>query len=888
MGSRASRRARARKRGAPLWAYLTALVLVPLLGVAVLTLAAVRSSVAEAESAARAEAAVRAVAQLDAARSGVEHEVVPALALVILADPVITARVGLPSAVMSAAAKQYRSAVQTTRRTTDTALAQVPAGAVGAAAARRALGELAVLRSRADANTVSLNELYYAYVGISDELTAAQSHTAAAANSEDVPVPTLAAMRDVQLVAQLAQAVTRQMPLFVDAEIQRGTPQPADEPWRAAWQAYADAQRQMSELTSPSLRGAWAQLRSASAVTALDAVLATRVADAGATALPATRLVAIVNQAAERDRLVTHLLDTAVDDAQNLAAADRVRANDRRTSTLVLGLGILLVSLLGALVLGRRVSRALGLLAGQADQVSKGSLVEVEVLGPREVRTVSLALGSAVGSLRRIQAQAHAVARGDLADPVLAEPLAGPLGEVVHASVEQMVSAVRQREELQSALAHQAAHDPLTDLPNRSQAVELVTSALHRGARSGDMAGLLFIDLDGFKAVNDAYGHACGDDVLRQAAHRMRSAVRPGDVVCRLGGDEFIVLVEAVGNERDLVDLAGRLIAAVSEPIPAEGGNVVIGASIGVAVSRDAGTDPDVLLAEADIAAYRAKQRGRGRAEMFDENLRAQLSERAELEAAVAHGLAAGEMQLHYQPVLDVATDRLIGYEALVRWNRPGHGMVPPDSFIPVAEESRLICDLDRWVLGEATRQLAEWRAGWPATEPEPTVAVNISGRHLADRRVVHDVADALAASGVPARLLILEVTETVLVDDPAAITHLAALRDLGVSIAIDDFGTGYTSIGQLRTMPVDTLKIDRSFIASTEHGNPELVALIIRAAHTFGLTVVAEGVEEQAQLDQLRADACDQAQGYLLYRPMPAEDAGALLRPQRAVPGPA
>jgi predicted signal transduction protein with EAL and GGDEF domain len=353
-------------------------------------------------------------------------------------------------------------------------------------------------------------------------------------------------------------------------------------------------------------------------------------------------------------------------------------------------------------------------------------------------------------------------------------------------------------------------------------------------------------------------------------------------VVCRLGGDEFVVLVESVTAERDLVELAERLISVVSRPFPADGEQVVIGASVGIAVARDSGTDPDVLFAEADTAAYRAKQRGRGRAEVFDESLRVQLSERADLEAAIAHALTHGEMQLHYQPVVDVATDRLIGYEALIRWQRPGHGMVPPDAFIPVAEGSRLICDLDRWVLAEATRQLAEWRAGEPAVpgQPEPTVAVNISGRHLAEQRVVQDVADALAGSGLPAHLLILEVTETVLVDDPAAIAHLASLREMGVGIAIDDFGTGYTSIGQLGNMPVDTLKIDRSFIASADAGHRELVALIIRAAHTFGLTVVAEGVEEPAQLEQLRADACDHAQGYLLYRPMPAADAGALFRP--------
>jgi diguanylate cyclase (GGDEF)-like protein len=395
------------------------------------------------------------------------------------------------------------------------------------------------------------------------------------------------------------------------------------------------------------------------------------------------------------------------------------------------------------------------------------------------------------------------------------------------------------------------------------------------------MTGLLFVDLDGFKGVNDGHGHAAGDEVLREVARRLGAGVRPGDVVCRLGGDEFVVLVEPVHSEHDLLELASRLIAAVSEPIGVGRARVTIGASVGVAVSRDGGTDADVLFAEADTAAYRAKASGRGRAEMFDETLRQQLHSRAELEAAIATGLADGEMQVAYQPVIDVATDRVIGYEALIRWERPGVGLVPPDEFIPVAEGSRLIGEVDRWMLHAATQQLAQWRSESPAApgEPDPTIAVNISGRHLADPRVITDVADALAASGLPAGLLTLEVTETVLVDDPLAFDHLTALRAMGVSIAIDDFGTGYTSIGQLRNMPVDTLKIDRSFVASTEPAHRELVALMIRAAHTFGLTVVAEGVEEPAQLARLKAQDCDQAQGFLLYRPMRAPEAGALLR---------
>jgi EAL domain-containing protein (putative c-di-GMP-specific phosphodiesterase class I) len=285
--------------------------------------------------------------------------------------------------------------------------------------------------------------------------------------------------------------------------------------------------------------------------------------------------------------------------------------------------------------------------------------------------------------------------------------------------------------------------------------------------------------------------------------------------------------------------------------------------------------DADALFAEADAAAYRAKARGRGRAELFDESLRAQLSAHAELEAALAAALDAGELEVHYQPVVDVATGRLEGYEALARWYRPGVGMVPPGEFIPVAESSNLICDVDRWVLHEATRQVARWRAEDPSAT-DLTVAVNVSGRHLADPRVVQDVTDALLASGLPAGLLVVEVTETVLVNEPSAFGHLVALRELGVAVAIDDFGTGYTSIGQLATMPVDTLKIDRSFVASAGSGHAELVALVIRAAHTFGLTVVAEGIEEEGQLAWLRAQGCDFAQGYLLSRPLPAGAAAA------------
>jgi len=856
---------------------------VPVVGVVVLTTVIASARSAQADSAARAEAAVLSLAQLDAARSSVEHEIIPVLTVAVIDDPATAPYLGLPHAVASSQRQQAVDAGLEARRATDAALAAVPAGSAGASAAASAAEALTGLRQGVDDATLALEDVYLEYLDISNDLMNAQRRAESAASSEQVPAATLRAARDVLMIAELAQAASRQVPLFLGAQLSGGESMGSRLARQTSWLAYTDARSRLDDLSQQSLRDAWDAVRSTARMTGLDVVLAAQADPSTQTLTPADQLIPLLFRASARDGLLSDMVATAVDSAQALAAADRDRATESLHATLRLGIGLLAASLLGAVWLGRRVARALGLLAGQATEISEGRLVEVEVDGPREVRTVSGALGAAVAGLRRIQDQASAVARGDLDNSLLDEPLPGPLGEVVHASVMEIVHSVRQRELLQEALAHQASHDPLTELPNRAQALSLATAALHRGARSGEMTGLLFVDLDGFKAVNDGHGHAAGDAVLVEVARRLRAAVRPGDVVCRLGGDEFVVLVEAAAAERDLMELAERLVAAVSAPMLAGDVPVQVGASIGVAVSRDGGTDPDVLFAEADTAAYRAKRSGRGRAEIFDETLRRQMNARSELEAAIASGLADGEMRLYYQPVLDIASGRLVGYEALLRWQRPGVGLVQPDEFVPVAEASTLICDVDRWVLHEATRQLAAWRADLPVLPggPEPTVAVNISGRHLADPRVVTDVTDALAASGLPAPLLVVEVTETVLVDSPAALGHLEELRRLGVGVALDDFGTGYTSIGQLRQMPVDTLKIDRSFIASAEPAQRALVALMIRAAHTFGLVVVAEGVEDEAQLRRLEEHACDQAQGYLLHPPMPADEARRLLRPR-------
>jgi diguanylate cyclase (GGDEF)-like protein len=856
-------------RGTPLWAHLSALVLVPTIGVAALTTVLVRGAVDEADTATSAEAAVRAVAQLDAARSSVEHEIIPVLTIAVLRDPAAVAASGIPAFLVTGQLAQAESSLAQARAVTDRALASLPPGSVAADVAARAGTQLADVRNASADPQASTETTYEQYLALSDLFMAAQRDAASSAGADEVSARTSGATRDVELVARLARTASRPLPLFLAVQTPLARVDGPVPDWRDSWLSYVDARQQMDELSQPALSTAWEAVSTSAAVTAVDDVLADQVGRVAAP-IPIAQVASLVNRSGERDSAFTGLLQSAVGNAELAAAADRGVADRRRTATLLTGLGVLLAATLGAALLGRSISRSLRVLAGQADQVSRGELVEVQGGGPREVRTVSTALGAAVASLRRIQAQSAAVAAGDLTSPVLEQPLPGPLGEVVHASVRQIVESLRERERLQFALTHQATHDPLTGLPNRAQARVLVDSALHRAQRAGVMTGLLFVDLDGFKGVNDGFGHANGDAVLQEVARRLVDTLRSGDVVCRLGGDEFVVLVEHVDEERDLVELAERVVAVVARPIDIGADQVWIGASVGVAVARDAGTDADVLFAEADAAAYRAKAHGRGRAEVFDDALRAELTARAELEAAISAGIRNGEMQLHYQPVLDVASGRLTGYEALIRWDRPGHGMVPPDSFIPTAEATRLICELDRWVLHEATRQLAEWRAADPAAAGR-TLAVNVSGRHLAEAGVVDDVLTALAASGLPAELLIVEVTETVLVDDPAAMDNLAALRAHGVGIAIDDFGTGFTSIGQLRSMPVDTLKIDRSFIASTEPGNRELVALIIRAAHTFGLTVVAEGVEEVDQLELLRADSCDLVQGYLLSRPLPA-----------------
>ncbi|MBM7806171.1 hypothetical protein JOD57_002008 [Geodermatophilus bullaregiensis] len=472
-------------RGTALWCYLTALVAVPLVGVGVLTaLIAVHTS-GDVDSARRAEAAVRAVARLDAARTAVEREILPTLAVAVIDDPAAATQLGVAPWMLASARSVAADGTAQARTATDAALAAVAAGSPGAAVAEHVTADLAGLRAGVDRGQVRLEQLYLGYLDASNDLMTAECDAAAAAVSEGVPARTARAVQDVETIATLTQTASRQTPLYLGSLFAPDTALIGSRlAWETGWLSYTDAQRRMEELSQEPLRAAWAQLRESELVTGLDALL-TPASTPAAPTRDVGRLTDLLLRSADRDAALAGLVGTAIDDVLAMAAADREDAAAVLRRTLELGAGLLLVAALGAVWLGRTVSRSLGVLAGQATRISEGELVEVEVRGPREVRTVSAALGAAVAGLRRIQDQARAVARGDLDDALLDRPLPGPLGEVVHASIRQIVTSVRQREELQFALAHRATHDPLTELPNRAQALTLVTSALHRARRSG-------------------------------------------------------------------------------------------------------------------------------------------------------------------------------------------------------------------------------------------------------------------------------------------------------------------------------------------------------------------------------------------------------------------
>ncbi|MEO5680879.1 MAG: EAL domain-containing protein, partial [Acidimicrobiales bacterium] len=430
------------------------------------------------------------------------------------------------------------------------------------------------------------------------------------------------------------------------------------------------------------------------------------------------------------------------------------------------------------------------------------------------------------------------------------------------------------RKEAEAILAHQALHDHLTGLPNRALFLDRAARSLELGQRRASGVAVLFLDLDRFKAINDTLGHEAGDRVLRATAHRLGEAIRPSDTLARFAGDEFAVLCEDVGSVEDAVGVAGRLIACLEEPLALGVSEVVMSASVGVALTSGRVTSAESLLRDADAAMYMAKDKGRGRVEVFDETLRKRAARRLETESGLRRALAGGELRLAFQPEVDLTTGRLAGIEALVRWEHPDRGLLAAAEFIGVAEETGLVNEVGAWVLQEAAGQMARWRRAYPHMV-EVGMAINVSARQLADPGLIAgaEAAVALAGGGAP---LCLEITETAVLESasPARET-LRRLKSRGVLLGIDDFGTSYSSLAYVTRLAPDFLKVDRSFIAGlgVDRHDSAIVAAVINLAHTLGLFVIAEGVESEAQVDRLRQLGCDLVQGFVISKPLPADE---------------
>jgi diguanylate cyclase (GGDEF)-like protein len=443
------------------------------------------------------------------------------------------------------------------------------------------------------------------------------------------------------------------------------------------------------------------------------------------------------------------------------------------------------------------------------------------------------------------------------------------------------IQDITDRKRAEEQLLHDAFHDALTGLPNRALFMDHVKMAIQRSRRSGNrLFAALFLDLDRFKIINDSLGHMVGDQLLVGIAHRLEMCLRPGDTVARLGGDEFTILLEDLATSDDALDVARRVQEAVTQPFNIGGHEVFTTASIGIALSNTGYERAEDLLRDADTAMYRAKLLGKKRHVVFDKEMHDRAMELLQIETDLRRAISRKEFFLNYQPIVSLETGKVSSFEALVRWRHPERGLVMPSEFIPVAEETGLIVPLGLWVLNEACRQMHEWQKLQRADE-HVTVSVNLSSRQFSQADLIDQVSAALRDSGLRAGSLKLEITESMVMENiDTAIGMLTQLRGLGVGLSIDDFGTGYSSLSYLHRFPIDTLKIDRSFVTQMTDNteNAEIVRTIVTLARSLNMDVIAEGVETREQLGQLSDLGCDYGQGYLFSRPVGATQALELL----------
>jgi len=429
---------------------------------------------------------------------------------------------------------------------------------------------------------------------------------------------------------------------------------------------------------------------------------------------------------------------------------------------------------------------------------------------------------------------------------------------------------ITEQRETEQSLIKQAFHDELTGLPNKALLIDRVEQAFAVSRRSGEPIAVLFIDLDGFKTINDTLGHQAGDTALSKVAERLSAIVRPGDTLARIGGDEFVMLCAGTDGARGATAVARRILGAFDQPFVLAGHPVALGTSIGIATSMGA-DNPRLLLDNADTAMYEAKHSGRGRFAIHDEIDQSIALERIDTEEALRRAVDNGELRLHYQPELDLDTGTIVGFEALVRWERPDGRLIPPGEFIPLAEETGIIVEIGKWVIAEACRQAAAWRLFRDPDSEPVRIWVNLSGRQLGDPDLVGFVHRTILEAGITTDEICMEITESALMGDAdAAAVQLDELRALGISLGIDDFGTGWSQFAYLHRLPLDVLKIDQSFVAglATDPDSATIVAAIIDLAHALGLIVIAEGVETEEQLIVLKELDCDQALGFFFSKP--------------------
>lgn len=567
----------------------------------------------------------------------------------------------------------------------------------------------------------------------------------------------------------------------------------------------------------------------------------------------------------EMSLVATEVVEQANDDL-------RADAESQRNQLVALLAVLVVVGLLAIVGAAVSIVRPLQRLASVMRSATDGDLDRrADVVGTRELRATAEAFNEALDALERVEQKALAISEERLDDDVVRAPTPGRLGASLDAAVERLATSLAEREDFRRRLAYESSHDALTMLPNRKAMFELVRSALARSERIGARIAVVQLDVDGFQAVNDQFGHHVGDRLLRTVSQRLSATIRPGDVVARVGGDEFVVVAEPVADRDEASFCIDRLHAALSGPFVVDGTALPLGASIGFALSGDDPISAEQLVHRADLALYRAKERGRGQIVMCDDELLRTADERVELDTAIASGLSAGEFELHYQPIVDAESGRTVALEALIRWNRPGHGMVSPGLFIPHAERSDLIIDVDRWVLDTAVSQARAWN-DHPVLGTVP-ISVNFSGRHMSSGRLTDHVLSCLGEAELDPKRVVVEMTESALVDDlETASREWSRLRAAGVRVALDDFGTGFMSLAVLRSLQADTLKIDQSFVArSDEPTERSLIQLMVQTGHLLGAVVVAEGVETVRQRDTLVGLGVERLQGYLFARPMSA-----------------